>query len=77
MLKKFRKNVRNQVDVVGKKNEIVAFIDGTLQSVVMLQLFSQNLHRKEVKSKKGILFNDSICLTFREEGQPGQEGIFG
>lgn len=45
MLKRFRKNVRNQVDVVGKNNEIVAFLDGTLQSVCLLQLFSENLHR--------------------------------
>ena len=41
--KKFRQNLRNQVDVIGKENQVVAFLDGTLPSVVLLKLLAENL----------------------------------
>ena len=56
MKKKFRQNIRNQVDIIGKKNEIVAFLDGTLQSVCMLKLFAENLEKNAPKLEKSILY---------------------
>ena len=41
--KKFRQNLRNQVDIIGKDNFIVAFLDGTLESVCMVHLLAENL----------------------------------
>lgn len=49
--KKFRQNLRNQVDVIGKHNEIILFIDGTLESVVALKLFAENLDQNNKLSK--------------------------
>ena len=51
--KKFRQNMRNQVDVIGKSNQIVAFLDGTLQSACLVKLFAENLKRNSpaLKSK--------------------------
>jgi hypothetical protein len=60
MKKKFRQNLRNQVDVIGKKNEITAFIDGTLQSICMLKLFAENLEKNTPKLEKSNLFQSSI-----------------
>lgn len=45
MKKKFRQNLRKQVDVMGKKNEVVAFLDGTLESIVVAKILGENLDR--------------------------------
>ena len=43
--KKFRQNLRKQVDIIGKENYVVAFLDGTLESVVVAKILGENLDR--------------------------------